>query len=354
MNSTASRLVIAAALAPLAAGAENLDLVPLKTSSGCEVQFFAEVVNMKGAAVGDKVSWEWNGACIGGLAQGFGTLTRRHVTEHANMRFSWSHPFHAGRPFSYGKSGFSIDYLNSPTLAPVRNESWALVADGAAVAFTDGWGFTLDDASLKTFPMQAPRRVAMALRSQQRLNTGTRALMLMESPCLIHKDLPGCANDDERKVYQFSEFAVGGDAAANYKNRKVTYCPDPHSLQGCEATAERLSAPVRDQIFAFIDQARPAADASAERMNAVLQAQARSAPAAPAPATAGTPAAAPAAANRDLDALPVGALYALADEYNAKNDRVQARAALRALVRRFPDHPLAAVAVKQLAALQAN
>ena len=67
MNRAATCLVIAAALAPPVADAKNLDLVPLKTSSGCEVQFFSEVVNMKGVSVGDKVSWEWNGACVGGL-----------------------------------------------------------------------------------------------------------------------------------------------------------------------------------------------------------------------------------------------------------------------------------------------
>lgn len=49
-----------------------------------------------------------------------------------------------------------------------------------------------------------------------------------------------------------------------------------------------------------------------------------------------------------LQTMNPGQLFAKADELNAKGDRARAREALRALVSRFPDHPLALTAARQM------
>jgi TolA-binding protein len=43
-----------------------------------------------------------------------------------------------------------------------------------------------------------------------------------------------------------------------------------------------------------------------------------------------------------------GELFVLADEYKSQNDKAGARAALRALIKRFPDHALAKSAAAEL------
>jgi hypothetical protein len=65
-----------------------------------------------------------------------------------------------------------------------------------------------------------------------------------------------------------------------------------------------------------------------------------------------------AAADRDyrasLNSMNAGQLFAKADELSSNGDTAKAREVLRALVSRFPDHPLAAQAASQMAGMSSN
>ena len=55
-----------------------------------------------------------------------------------------------------------------------------------------------------------------------------------------------------------------------------------------------------------------------------------------------------------LNTMNAGQLFAYADELSAAGDKAKARDALRALVRRFPDHPLAAAVAERMANLSGS
>ena len=56
----------------------------------------------------------------------------------------------------------------------------------------------------------------------------------------------------------------------------------------------------------------------------------------------------------DIAKMNAGQLFAKADELSSSGDSVKAREVLRALVSRFPDHPLAAQAASQMAGMSSN
>jgi hypothetical protein len=284
------------------------------------------------------------------MAQGQGELSVKTMSGSYESTTTSLQTVNAGIPFGYmfePQRVFMPGVVNPPSVS--------FIHDGQAMAFSEGWGLSVEGLAGEGMAMKLPTRAPISVRALQRLNTGTRVMVLQKSPCMLHKErLPSCANESEqqRDVFEFSEFKVGGDSRVNYDNRRRTYCPDPHDLASCAPLAEQLGAPYRAEILAFLQRAKPEVDALLRRINspAPPAAALAASPAAPSMEKAGSPAAA--AAADTLEALPVGALFAAADEAASKGDKAGARAALRALLRRFPDHALAAAAAKQLTALQ--
>lgn len=104
-------------------------------------------------------------------------------------------------------------------------------------------------------------------------------------------------------------------------------------------TGDRYAA---GQLKEHVDGAAAERAAAEAQQRAVLEAQAKARAAAQ-------------ARERDyrasLGTLNAGQLYALADELKSNGDANKSREVLRALVSRFPDHPLGAQAVRQMQAL---
>jgi hypothetical protein len=156
---------------------------------------------------------------------------------------------------------------------------------------------------------------------------------------------------------------------------QIFWCPDPKKTAGCEALWNEKTAEAVSQINAFLERFNSAALAKERRLtelNATWPAkyaaleERRRADAQREAARAQAQRDAEArrlAAERDLEAKTfqtklstsnAGQLFSLADELASKGEADKARQTLRALVSRFPDHPLAATAAQQMAGTTAT
>ncbi len=323
-------------------------LVVVRTGAGCEL-----LLQDKEAAEmsAQRMRWDWEGACVGGRAQGPGTMTLNAAD--GNFRVAMRTLVHAGLAFGYRVNTSTSRLPEGVPAMPAQPQSVGFIHAGQAVSFTDGWGLSTQGLAGDQLQMPLPQRVALRPVEYAALRSGRRMLMLLPSPCIIHPKVAGCADNPERKVYQLTETLFGDSPRA--QQRQSTDCPDPLSLPSCTALMEQRAAPLRDEILAFLAAARPEHEARVQRMRETLSQAAATPPAtttpAVAPVAARSDAATPAPA-ADLEQLGVGALFALADEAQARGDRPGARAALRALLRRFPSHALAERAAALLPTLR--
>jgi hypothetical protein len=136
------------------------------------------------------------------------------------------------------------------------------------------------------------------------------------------------------------------------------WCPNPTTTAGCEALWREQSGPVYaayQAIQAEVERNYPAWQQQLMQLNAPREAQLAAIENARKAEEARQLAEAAAAADRADKAFKAklatgnaGQLFALADELRAEGDTDKARQVLRALVSRFPDHPLSANAANQL------
>jgi hypothetical protein len=314
--------VMLVALADLAT-AQTERLTLQTTKEGCKIQAPAQQMfaglDPQGKPYPMKWEYSWSGACVGGTAFGPGLLRIQFssgptvIVEHKQLTVN------AGFPI-----GYEYSRTESSPPSPFSAPGHVIFRHGnRQVAFTDGWGLATAPFAKGVSSVVLPDVVSVRQAVEFGYLAGTSGSVTLVRQFTVDAT-PSYVINERDKV-----------------DSRETPCPNPKELQSCLQLVESLGPPRRDEIIAFIRQAKPEVDAEYARVNQALAGSA-------APATSTGTAAPP----LKLDSLPVGALYAAADEAAAKGDKAMAREALRTLLRRFPDHPLAANAAQQLAALQ--
>lgn len=310
----------------------------------------------------ERVKWTGKGACVGGMAEGLWTLRRDSAFPIGDeiKPLGWSEKlayFHAGHPFGWVRKvdvsqdhdASAIDMIGENAKPPewVRQVPMIqLLGERAGVMFSDAvWGirYSAQDLAQRQWPDFSGKFTPQSLQGQ-----GLGALVgaasaggavFTKTRCAIEKGMfPECsfeAGKPNFHIYYFLQSPAGGGRAGN-----KAYCPEPRQFSSCAAMGEAMAAPMRATMQEAAEKFRDGIAAQFQRMDETLKLASGASPAAPPPAAAA-----------DLDALPVGGLYAAADEALQRGDKPAAKAALRALLRRFPDHPLAVVAAQQLGQL---
>lgn len=342
-------VVGAFACASALAMAQAISFVPVKTREGCEVQVpgprpkLFNGIDAQGRPVPPLEVWTWSGACVGGTGFGPGRLRYQIGSGEAATVEVKQLTLDGGYPLGFEYAW--IEQTQPPGKTMVRVHFWH---EGRMVAFTDGWGLDTAPYAQGVSQVVEPRRVPAQPVGDlmQALHAPTSSAMLFNAQKVMTP--PGGGGVELVSHWELREWPRAGSASHAQK----TPCPVPTDVQSCQALVERAAGPLRDEIIGFIRQAKPTIDAAYARIQGSLAATRSAAGAAGAGAIApAAPVAAP-AARSDLNTLPVGALFAVADEAVARGDRSGAREALRALLRRFPDHALAARAATLLSTLQ--
>jgi hypothetical protein len=327
------------------------NFVLVKTESGCGY-YSDPTLNDGLKKIADiKITWHWEGECIGGLAQGLGISKLAYVNQYVNGSHSTRQHYHAGYPVGYGKHTFNSKNLSL--------QSWLFSHQEKSVGF-NGLGFIGNDALLSPTTVLLPEERPSEFQKNQSLMIPARVATFMGGHCGLNKDrFPDCGfgeGEGKYDVFYMMEMPRSGDGSSAYNARIETFCPEPRNIQSCNAMVQQKAAVYRTEILAFINQNKAAVEDTLQRMNAVLVAAGKAAPGAAVNApTSTTNRVAPSADPtfmQSLNTYTVGQLFSMADDYESKKDTATARVLLRKLIERFPNHALAALAAKQLAALQ--
>jgi hypothetical protein len=304
-----------------------------------------------------KITWQWDGECIGGLAQGLGNhkMDVGLGPPNGDSTHTTRQYYHAGYPVGYGK--FSIDSKI------FSMQGWVFNYRNTKVFF-NGLGLAGNDALVNDITVILPQENLSDFQKGQIFETASHSATFEGAHCGLYKTrFPECGFDTGEStydVYYVRESPKTGNNYADYKASTNTYCPDPRNPQSCTALVQQKTAAYRTEIVNFIQQAKPEVEATFKRMNEVLAAAGKlasntdsntAAKANPKTAGQSSPTHSPEFL-QSINTMSVGQLFSLADDYQGKGDHATTRIVLRKLIERFPDHALASLAAKQLTNVQ--
>lgn len=333
-----------------------LNDVLVKTKGGCSV-YIDEATAISLQKLGGTTVWEWNDGCVDGLAQGKGTLVTSYTDTKLNFstRTDQRQRFYKGKPFGYFKfTNTSRTGSNKPTPSTV---GFGFSEGGRAVSFRK-LALEGSDELVESDVAPLPKAKFDVFEAPASISDGVLgSLMLMKSPCGLFADrFPDCGFEEGKKntdVFYINAIPTFGDGKFDPKKITKTYCPQPENIRSCGSIVRQLAEPYVSSILAFIQHSQPL---QAERMALLMNSAARQ-------AATSQAAEARAVVQRDVEqrdfssklaTMPVGELFALADEYKSKGNTARARSALRSLLGRFPNHQFATLAAKMLTEMQEN
>lgn len=165
----------------------------------------------------------------------------------------------------------------------------------------------------------------------------------------------GCRSETQHRIYMIWVFTKNDTKGRHF------YCPDVRSPVGCEGVWQGQVSSLIPRAQTIEAQSRMQAGEIRARVDGLMrdyESRLAAAESARRQAEANRIAEQRAAVERADEAFRqglatknAGELFALADEQRAAGDNDKARAALRALVSRYPDHPLAVTAAQQMSSM---
>jgi hypothetical protein len=231
----------------LSTAAHGFEVAEVTTTTGCALTV---------AAMRATSTYAWDGECVGGKAEGLGTFVQklRADGDYPNLYYS-TQTRHAG--ITYGYSTWNATrrdpYLDAP-------EQVAFYFDNARIAFTKGWGWSLEGLMVGGNSMALPRPAPPEPLPSMRIESPTGIVHLLATTCATDRVTPACkdVSDPYRTIYLIREFDFDGKV---FKWRATTPCPDMFRIASCQPQLAQKSAPLRAEIVAFLARAKPSVDA---------------------------------------------------------------------------------------------
>lgn len=365
---SACSVAIATLGGPASAWAQRATVM-VKTTLGCSVAVDPNSLKVMSETPNSSSTWAWSGDCIDGLGTGRGVL--RHVWKTGAGDYAYetvtvqTGQMHRGQFYGFVKHQFQTNSSNAE-LRKTYQPGYAFILFDRMVGIS-GLGLIASDAVLDPAGDALPvrgfewGRELMSIGDSQIGN-----LMLMKVHCGLDKQrFPECGfgeGEQKYEVYRFTQMSPAIGSTGAPPPSSYTYCPNPRDRNSCSGLAVQLSQPFVDSIEAFLLDSLPKLkDIDGQTRKAGAELAKKRADEAAAKALAAERAAqADARVRADFDAkldqATVGELFAMADEYKSKGGKdnlLKARAVLRKLVARFPEHKLALLSAQMLTDLQA-
>jgi len=270
-------LGLAAALASFLCAAEGYSTY--RTTSGCEISDAFSATSMSWLPSDWERTKTWSGACVGGKAEGWGL----YVT---TARFGGADKFvltvrgfaHDSKLVGYAR------VIATSVPANASSSSWLYAADGQTVGGTGRLGLSITDLAMDAPGVALP--VSMAWRGPAvapetasllaKFWTTSRSISLFAMSCGVHADrFPDCKPGSPQAnawVFFIQDQRLEQRPGVADPSKKLTFCPNPRSLSGCEATVEQVVAPYRQEVLDFIQRTKPAVEALLAASRATLAA----------------------------------------------------------------------------------
>lgn len=333
------------------------------TKGGCLVAISEPMLSAYSQS--GSLQWSWSGRCVDNMAEGLGELrldlrgrTGERTREHTETTSGYAHQ---GLFYGFQKRRIQIQIAG---VTPIDNTLHIFCMPGRCVG-GHGLGLKWSDSLLDPQLDALPERGFDWTRENISIHDSRMgSLALMKIPCGLDKQrFPACGfgvNEQNYDVYRFVHTPAQADAAKSY-----TYCPSPRDRNSCMSLAEKLAQPFVDSIEEFLIASLPkltridgisrnAGTLLTQRRKTELALEAAAKQAVENEAIAKEAAEKEASAMAEkqfrntLKMLNAGQLFSKADELSSSGDPLKAREVLRALVSRFPDHPLANTAAQKM------
>jgi hypothetical protein len=235
--------------------AHALEFAEVKTTTGCDIT----VASMRAGS-----TYLWDGQCVGGKAEGLGTFVQKlRVDENLSNLYYSTQTRHAG--IAYGYTTLNFTRRDPSVDVP---EKVTFYFEGARIGFTRGWGWSLEGLLVGGGSMSLPSPASPEALPGMSIESPTAILNLLATTCATEPDdTPACKSigDRYRTIYLIRQY----DAELNVvKRRVITPCPDIFNIASCQPLLAQKSAPLRAEILAFLQRAKPSVDALLENAHA--------------------------------------------------------------------------------------
>lgn len=204
----------------------------------------------------DASTYTWDGECVGGKAEGLGTLVHKvRIDDDFSDLYYSTQTRHAGIAYGYMTVNAS---RRDPSVEFPEKVSFEF--DGARMAFTKGWGWSLEGLVVGGNSMALPKPATPGPFPSMSIQSPTRFLTLLASTCAADiYQTAACKGVSERysTIYLIREYDIERNAV---KRPAVTPCPDIFNIASCQSVLAQKSAPLRAEILALLERAKPSVD----------------------------------------------------------------------------------------------
>ena len=229
--------------------AHALEFAEVKTTTGCALTV---------TATRNTSTYAWDGECVDGKAEGWGTFVQkvRGMDPDFPTLYYSTQTRHAGIAYGYMTLN---DTGRDPSVDVPERVSFYF--DGAKVAFTKGWGWSLESLLVGGNSMSLPGAASPGPLPSMSIESPTGILNLLATTCATESDeMAACKgiSDRYRTIYLIREFNSERNVV---KRVTTTPCPDIFNIASCQPLLAQQSAPLRAEILALLARAKPSVDA---------------------------------------------------------------------------------------------
>jgi hypothetical protein len=252
----------------------------VKTKSGCGVYQITAMTRTTNR------TFEWQGACINGVAEGPGELLSRTESAAFTIESRQNSYYRAGLPIGYLKTVISNRFREQTAYARDSvQQSWSYSFNGQTIGGS-GFGVVLPADAASSTVVSEPKFESFAAtvvgpadfrRGTDRMTAITQTVALELINCKLSADLPACQGKADQAAAvatgaRFTSEGAGDVKAFQAWRKSLTYhdCPNRSAAEGCEKLAYDKAEPVRQEILEFIRMTKPQVEAEIQKSRKLI------------------------------------------------------------------------------------
>ncbi len=240
----------------------------ISTENGCQAYIDESMGRSPVPSV--KLSFQWEGNCVGGLAQGRGILKMKMQGGSFPYETQMHHIYNAGIAVGYGK------WISISSSNPSKEDVNYVFSYGNKFVSFRNMGLQIEEAAFTSSTISLPKDDRVHMANKGSILTLTSSYVQTISLCALEigkvPKITDCNEGESTEIPVMWRFPRGGDALSNFEKKQEFYCPNPKVFDSaCSDHFYMQTASARKEIIDFITTSKSSVETILQRLEAGRQ-----------------------------------------------------------------------------------
>lgn len=227
-------------------------MVLITTAEGCQVYVTEKTGQSPVPSV--KLTFQWEGKCVGGLAQGRGILTRKMQGSRVESETKMYQIRNAGFALGYGK------WITKTSNTPTQDQPDYVFSYGNREVQFNSMGLNIDESLLASNQISLPNDGKVNMKVMGEIQTLNASYAQFSVTCAVFsekvpqfKDCSFGVSDKDFEVPTLIVMPLDGDRATRIARQQEYFCPDPKIFDAaCVDKFYEKTSTARKEVIDFI------------------------------------------------------------------------------------------------------